>query len=83
MNKFVILIYCVFNSVISVLDALGKPPSGFLNGDTVLMGSYDTCKTMKGDYKPCKIKALMSFVSKLLLKVLIFHFHPIIEFDCL
>ncbi|KAL5256315.1 hypothetical protein ACHWQZ_G011512 [Mnemiopsis leidyi] len=48
------------------VDALGKPPSGFLNGNTVLMGSYDTCKAMiksaeyGANYKPCKIKAVMT-----------------------
>ena len=52
----------------SVVDALGKPPSGFLNGNTVLMGSYDTCKAMiksaeyGANYKPCKIKAVMTLV---------------------
>ena len=62
----------IFNNciitIISVVDALGKPPSGFLNGNTVFMGSYDTCKTIIGssnygsNYKPCTIKATMTVV---------------------
>ena len=60
-----------YDQNLSVVDALGKPPSGFLNGNTVLMGSYDTCTSMiksagyGSNYKPCKIKAVMTVVLSL------------------
>lgn len=49
------------------LDALGKPPSGFLDGNTMFMGSYDTCHAsdlLSNGYKPCKIKATLILKNK-------------------
>ena len=63
---------------ISVFDALGKPPSGILNGNTIFMGSYDSCKSIqtstKGFYKSCKILASVLLVSNLKIELIIINF---------